>query len=108
MEAGAVITQAVAFCGLVVVPLVTSLLKREDWSPGMKQVTAALVAGGCAVLEFAQQSGWSNITFEGVVTNFAAIFTMAQAAYLGFWNRAGSPVEELLESVPLLPKGRAA
>lgn len=69
----------------MVLPLVISFLKRQQWASQVKKVFAFIVCIAAAVIAyFAQHGGW--VGWEQLFADFAVIYALAQVTYSGLWQ----------------------
>lgn len=97
LDISATVVALVALLGGVVVPALTSLLKRADWPSGAKKVLAGVVATLTAVaVVFAN----GDVSLDNILTNAAVLWTTGQVAYRNLWAQTG--VETVLATRKVL------
>ena len=85
----------------VLLPLVTSLIKRPGWSDTAKRAVAIVVAVVAGVVTVGVDQGWAAVEqFMPVLEQSLAVWVVAQTAYAHLWkdttiesNLAGSEPE---------------
>lgn len=80
-----------AWVGAVIaffLPLLTSFVKRQNWSDQTKRVVALIVAAVVGVVNVGVQEGWEfgADMLSLVVFSIAEVYTVAQVAYQNFWK----------------------
>lgn len=86
LDLSATVVAVVALLGGVVIPALTSLLKRADWPSGAKKLLAGVVAVLTAVaVVFAD----GDVSLANILTNAAVLWTTAQVSYRNLWAETG-------------------
>lgn len=77
----------------VLLPLVTSWIKRPGWSDTAKRVVAAAVAVVAGVLTVGSTQGWDLVTqVQPIIDDVLAVWVVAQTAYTHLWRDTGIEV----------------
>lgn len=90
-------TALIVMIGGVVVPIVTSFLKKENWAPPIKQAIAMAVSAGigCGAIAIDQPK---LLTGGNITTIAALIFAVATIAYGTIFK--GSNFDQVLTAFP--------
>jgi hypothetical protein len=88
--------------GAFIVPIFTSLLKREHWNNQVKQLIAAVLSFGVAAVVIAVKD--PSIFGLGYVTAATVAFSAATAFYSAFFK--GSTFESALAAFPPAAKSK--
>lgn len=101
METSTINLAAISVLVGTFLPLAISLLKRSGWSTQAKQGFAIVMSIVTAVLATGIAQGWEITSWAEfwayLLASAGAIYTVAQATYLNFWE--DTSVEVLLDRI---------